>query len=131
MLGITYVFNALLPVFHTGLLVFAVIYFVSFVFNYFVIFTFLQRRFIKGARHNAKKHYLLSLIFASGGVFSIFEIRHITNFPEYGLKFWPAENRRFNKKWFLKEQKALQEMEERSRPRMTRASTIGRCQSIW
>lgn len=105
-------------------IIFAV-YVVFIILNFFVIFSFLQRREIHVAREQASEHYLRSLLFCLGGIFTALEISRITQFPKFGLKFWVAENPRFNKYWYNKYEHAI------SKHRNIISSEQGKCQSIW
>ena len=118
------------PLFETIMLIAGVIYLVTCILNYFTVFAFLQRRVLLKSREKALEHYLHSLLFSCGGFLTLVNILRITNFPEYGIKFWPGEHKRFNEEWANKLSESIRAKAMGIRHLRT-PRVDGRCDSIW
>jgi hypothetical protein len=118
----------LLAIFWVVMMLLATLNIAAMFLNYFMAFSFLQRRNLKYAHVKSRSHYRNSLLFCLGGIFTLFEIRRITSFPKYGLKFWPGERERYSKYWYRKQLEAESSHYVKMQYHPGRT---GRCRSIW
>jgi RsiW-degrading membrane proteinase PrsW (M82 family) len=85
-----------------------VVYVIILIFNWMVLLAFFQRKYLPTNKKKNIRDIILSLLLATPSVFVILPVLFITDFPEYGIKYWPGESKNLNEKWYYRNLELLE-----------------------